>query len=406
MSHRPPLPRVVAWNLTTGCNQACAHCYMTARRGAGEELALEECKRIADEILALQPSPMFVLSGGEPLTRPDLEELAEHCARAGATVVVGTNGTLLTAARIHSLAAAGVRGFALSVDSLDPSVHDRFRGMPGALARVRAASRRLREAGLPVVIQSTLGAQTRHELQDLAAWAHAEGAFAFNLYLHVETGRGRDLEPLSAQHTEAVLAELAGLERHYRDRMLVRAKCLPQFVRVSYASDPDSPVLHQDTRCPAGIWYCRITPDGRLTPCPYLPDSAGDLRERSFEEIWLESPLLRGLREGVEGGRCGRCAFSKSCGGCRARSAARGRLEGDDPSCPHQPDGEPLPRRGPVPWSEAAAARVDRLPAFARDMARGRLEARARREGLERIDEAWLGAVMASLPFRRPGSRK
>lgn len=397
------LPRVIAWNLTTGCNQACAHCYMSARRGRGEELGLEECQRIADEILALQPSPMFVLSGGEPLTWPHLEELAEHCTRGGATVVIGTNGTLLTGARIESLARAGVQGFALSVDSLDPAVHDRFRGTPGALDQVLAAVSRLQEAGLPFVIQSTLGRGTRRELAALVAWARAEGAFAFNLYLHVETGRGRELEALSASETEETLAELVELERQHRGAMLVRAKCLPQFVRLAHAADPETPVLDQDTRCPAGLWYCRITPAGRLTPCPYLPAEVGDLRASSFGELWGSSPLLASLREGSSTGRCGSCAYVRACGGCRARAAAEGELRGPDPSCPHEPDGRQLPEQRELLWDPVAEARISRLPAFARQMARSRIEARARREGLDTVDSDWLDDVMAALPFQRPG---
>src|SRR5260370_1342545 len=120
--------------------------------------------------------------------------------------------------------------------------------------------------------------------------------------------------------------------------MLVRAKCAPHFMRHVHQGDPDSPVLNYETRCPCGTQYCRITPDGKLTPCPYLSAVAGDLRTQSFAEIWRSSPLFRRLREGVLGGKCGACEYRGLCGGCRARAYA---LAGDvlaaDPSCTYEP---------------------------------------------------------------------
>src|SRR5204862_24483 len=133
-------------------------------------------------------------------------------------------------------------------------------------------------------------------------------------------------------------ADLARWQRQYRGQMMVRAKCAPHFMRHVHASDPESPILNYETRCPCGTQYCRITPDGKLTPCPYLPEVAGDLRTQSFGEIWRSSPLFRELREGALGGKCGRCEYQKLCGGCRARAFA---LEGDvlaaDPSCVYEP---------------------------------------------------------------------
>ena len=115
------VPHVIAWNLTRRCNLKCAHCYISAgpSESAADELSTKECLRIADEILALNPNPMFILSGGEPLLREDLSEIASHAAKGGATVVVGTNGTLLTSEKIAELQDAGVTGVAVSVESLD-----------------------------------------------------------------------------------------------------------------------------------------------------------------------------------------------------------------------------------------------------------------------------------------------
>src|SRR5687768_5217368 len=109
------VPHVVAWNLTRRCNLACAHCYIAAGswHGADNELTTEECRRITDQIIELNNGPLFILSGGEPLLRDDLEEIAAHASSRGATVVIGTNGTRLSAERIRSLKAAGVTGVAI-----------------------------------------------------------------------------------------------------------------------------------------------------------------------------------------------------------------------------------------------------------------------------------------------------
>ena len=148
------VPHVVAWNLTRRCNLECAHCYIAAgpHESADGELTTTECLRIATEILAVNPAPLFILSGGEPLLRTDLERIAEHAATGGATVVVGTNGTLLDDRRIASLKNAGVTGFAVSIDSIEPRRHDNFRRGHGAFEATAAAIARLRVHRLDFIV--------------------------------------------------------------------------------------------------------------------------------------------------------------------------------------------------------------------------------------------------------------
>jgi MoaA/NifB/PqqE/SkfB family radical SAM enzyme len=183
---------VVAWNLTRRCNLECAHCYIAAgpHEAADSELVTEECLRIAGEILALNPAPFFILSGGEPLLRSDLTTIASWCASRGATVVVGTNGTLLTDEWIRALKDSGVSGVAVSVDSLDPKHHDNFRHGIGSFAATRAAVERLRAHRLDFIVQTTVHKGNRRELDRLVDWAADQGAVAFNAYFLVPTGRG------------------------------------------------------------------------------------------------------------------------------------------------------------------------------------------------------------------------
>jgi AdoMet-dependent heme synthase len=414
-------PHIVAWNLTRRCNLACAHCYIAAgswHQTAGE-LSTDEVRRITDEIIAINPAPLFILSGGEPLLRTDLERIAEHATQAGATVVVGTNGTRLGNERIASLRAAGVSGVAISIDSLDARYHDRFRHGDGAHADTLAAVDRLAAHRLDFIAQTTVTRGNRAELNELAAWAAARGAVAFNVYFLVETGRGEGMHGLEPAENEAVLAQLITLEHEYRGRMMVRSKCQPQIMRHAVAAGGDSPLLNYATRCPCGVQYCRITPEGRLTPCPYLPEVAGDLRTQSFADVWFGSPLLRALREREPGGKCGSCEYRRVCGGCRARAFARtGDVLGPDDSCAYEPDGSVAvidapaavsygaPAAAAMPWDDEARRRMDRIPSFVRGVVMARVEDFARERGAGRITLDLLAEVRSRMPVdfsrRRP----
>ena len=410
---RTYLPHVVAWNLTRRCNLACAHCYISAGswHAATGELPTEACLRILDQLLAVNPWPVLILSGGEPLLRDDLETLAERGAAAGATVVVGTNGTRLTDDRIRSLKDAGVKGIAVSVDSLEERYHDRFRHGEGSLRQTLDAVERLRTHRLDFIVQTTVTRGNRDELGALAAWAAERGAVAFNVYFVVPTGRGEQMRGLKPYENDEVLRELVGLERSYRGRMMVRSKCQPQIMRHALAGDPDSPLLNYETRCPCGTQYCRITPEGKITPCPYTPAVAGDLTTQSFGEIWDGSPVFRALRGGTFGGKCGRCEYRVVCGGCRARAYAEsGDLLGPDESCTYEPTGEvPLiePRRTmtygsrvvpAMEWTPEAQARLGRVPSFVRGVVTERVERFARERGYARVDLDVMAEVRRAMP--------
>jgi radical SAM protein with 4Fe4S-binding SPASM domain len=421
-SHVDARPHVIAWNLTRRCNLACAHCYISAGawHDSAGELTTAEVRRITDEILALNPAPLFILSGGEPLLRADLEEIAGYASRRGATVVIGTNGTRLTADRIAALQDHGVSGVAISIDSLDEQYHDRFRHGDGALADTLAAVDRLTSRRLDFIVQTTVTRGNRAHLATLAEWAAAHGAVAFNVYFLVETGRGAGMRGLTPAENEEVLAELTALERHYRGRMLVRAKCQPQLMRHVLASDDaDAPLRNYATRCPCGVQYCRITPDGKLTPCPYLPVEAGDLRTQSFANVWTDSPVLRALREREPGGKCGQCEYRLVCGGCRARAFARtGDYLGPDDSCVYEPTGDvaviaPVtsvsygaPAAATLAWDEDARTRMQRVPSFVRGVVISRIENYARERGHTRVSAALIDEVRRSMPIdfskRRP----
>ncbi len=262
------------------------------------------------------------------------------------------------------------------------------------------------------MLQTSLTRGNRHEIGALAAWAAERGAVSFNVYFLVATGRGEAMHGLEPEENEAVLRELAQLERVYRGRMLVRSKCQPQLMRHAYESDAESPLLNYGTRCPCGVHYCRITPEGKLTPCPYMPVVAGDLRAQSFADVWHGSPVFARLRGEEPGGRCGRCEYRLVCGGCRARAYAdTGDFMAEDASCAYQPSGtaalvQPAravtygeaPASPSMAWSAEAKARLERVPGFVRGVVSARIEQFARDRGYTAVTPEVMEAVRREMP--------
>ena len=386
-------PYLIALNLTERCNLSCAHCYLDAkvmREGAADELNTAELKTVLDGISEVGPEAMVVLTGGEPLLRPDIEELAAHATALGLMVVVGSNGLLLTEGRVEKLQKAGVAGIGLSVDSLDPDHHDKFRGRRGAWLKTMASIDACVAAGMPFQIHFSVTDDTADEIDDMVAFARDSGALVLNVFFMVCTGRGEKYSDISPEKYEAVLHRVAKAARAEK-RLMVRAKCAPHFKRIAMQIDPDWPITaaqgYDAGGCIAATRYARITPNGHVTPCPFMETSAGSVRERGFAEIWRDAPELQALRAPKLEGRCGICEFQKLCGGCRARPLARdGNVMGEDYLCHYQPCGgtviTPLPTGAEtMTWSDDATSRLARVPGFVRRMVRQRAEDYVRTEG-------------------------
>lgn len=396
------MPELVSWNTTQRCNLRCRHCYLSAGRRARTELSFEEGCRLIDQ-LANAGTRMLILTGGEPLLRRDIAELAAHASSRGLLVVLGTNGMLLSPSRVRQLKAAGVGGAGISLDSLQREKHDSFRGLPGAWEGAVRGIRACVAEGLPVLLQMTALPWNYGEVEGMIDFAHDEGATAFTLYFLVCTGRGEMLTDITpAQYEQALGSLVEAQQRH--PLMMIRARCAPQLGRI--ASQRDS-ALVGNAGCLAGRRYCRITPEGEVTPCPYLPLAAGTIRKRPFADIWRAAPLFRRLREEAPSGRCAACDFRELCGGCRARAfALSGDLSGEDPWCPYQPpERAPAGRDRPLLWTLEAEERLERIPPFLRDRVRLAVERHARTHGKSEITSAELTATLEtlgrSLPFHR-----
>ena len=436
-------PYVVSWNLTYRCNLACEHCYLDAGGSPlvtteafsdRRELDTEGCYRIIDQLAAFAPECLTILTGGEPLLRRDILDIVRRAASKGLWVVVGTNGVKITANLTRLLREAGVRGLSLSLDALDPDRHDRFRAVRGAWQNTVDGAALLREAGLPFIVQTTAGAHNRGELAALADFAYERlHASVWNLYFLVPTGRGPFVSDLTPAEYDEVLEALYQIQQTYRGRMLVNAKCAPHAIKTVLGKASSAPTPDMDPGvpvdpalaalrvysggaggCPAGTHYFGIRPNGDVTPCPYLPLFAGNLRDSALVDLWNSSELFVQVRQRNDalGGRCGDCELSSRCGGCRARAyGMTGDVMAEDPLCTHEPgrfvdspllvapkveyghtDGQAMV------WEPAAQARMQRIPAFVRGMVVRAVEESCRRNGVGTVTVEELEKIRARMP--------
>ncbi len=421
----PPnfIPLTVSWNLTQRCNLACVHCYIDATTSRVEgELSAAEARGVLAQLSRVNPSAVLILTGGEPLLRPDIYDLIAEASAIGFWTVLGSHGGLLDDKVATRLVAAKLKGVGVSLDSLDPAAHNRFRGIAKAWEKTVAALGVMQSKGMSFLIEMTVTQENRHELSAMADFAIEKGAAALNVFFLVRTGRGANLNDITATEYEETLCELAALQKKHAGRLLLNAKCAPHYRRVLWELDHDSPFVRTFSGggCPAGTYYCRIGPQGDVTPCPYMTLSVGNVRQTPFETLWRDSPILREFREAKRGGRCGDCEFSELCGGCRCRAyAATGDYLAEDPGCSYQPGqyggvAIPLPPEqtygAPVvaelAWTAEAKERLENVPAFARGMVMKAVEKAARQRGLANVTEELMGELRKAMAGRFPLSKK
>lgn len=385
-------PRILSWNLTSRCNLKCPHCYLSAGDAAQRELSTHEALSVVDQA-SQAGTELLILSGGEPLMRRDLFQIVSCATSRGITVVLGTNGILLAESTVQRLKGAGVQGVGISVDSLDTSKHDAFRGMPRAWDRAVTGLRRCIAAGVPVLVQTTAMPWNYEEIPDLIRFASEEGAAGFVLYFLVCTGRGEALTGITPGQYEQALAFVLAAQDKY-PHMMVRARCAPHILRM--AQQRGSPLIGS-AGCLAGSVYGRIGPEGEVTPCPYLPVQAGNVREVSLENIWANSALLQQMRSPQLAGRCGICEFRRDCGGCRARAyAVSGELWGEDPFCSYKPTNIIL-ETPEIAWDEEALLRLHKIPGFIQERVKRGVEGYARSRGYAEIDVRVMMEVLGAV---------
>jgi radical SAM protein with 4Fe4S-binding SPASM domain len=386
-------PRLIFWEVTKGCNLRCIHCRATATelmspRDLPTSKALDIISQIADF-----SNPILVLSGGEPLYRHDIFQLAEYATSRGLRAALATNGTLVTKDIADKIKNSGIKRVSISLDGADATTHDTFRGIPGAFDAAIYGMRNLQELGVSVQINTTIARHNAHQLPDVLQLARRLGADALHTFLLVPVGCGVDIaaeQMVPPDEYERMLnwfydQSLSGdielkatcaphyfrvlRQRRAADRMAGREAApqatthpheigptdmtMPGSTGISLKPNGGPPVGHtghpgghpggdmnaMTKGCLAGTGVCFISHDGEVFPCGYLPALAGDLRKQSFAEVWNDSQVFAELRDADNlKGKCGCCEFRHVCMGCRARAfAATGDFLAEEPFCVYEP---------------------------------------------------------------------
>lgn len=349
-----PNLRLVAWEITKRCNLYCAHCRAaTEDATCANELSTGECFRLIDGILEVG-KPILILTGGEPLCRPDVLQIGRYATEHGLRVVLGTNGTLITREVAAALKEVPISRVGVSIDFPTAELQDEFRGKAGAFEAALAGIAEAQRAGIDVQINSTVTKANAPHLDRLLQMALELHAVAFHPFMLVPTGRGKNLShlELSPDEHERILNWVYDKQAELGDRIFFKPTDAPHYMRITLQRQReapkgvigDSPALDSATRgCLAGVGFCFVSNVGRVQGCGYLNVEAGNVRRQSFGTIWARSPLFEDLRDLCNlTGKCGACEYRRACGGCRARAyEATGDYLGPEPYCAYQPAAMP-----------------------------------------------------------------
>lgn len=369
-------PYIVIWEMTQACDLACVHCRASAQPKRNPlELSTDEGKHLIDEIAQMQV-PVFVLTGGDPIKRPDLFELIEYARTVGVRVSLTPSATpLLTRDVIQRLKQSGLARLAVSLDGSYRDVHDAFRGMSGSFDRTMEAIEWANEVGLPVQINTTFSRGNLEDFDSIAALMETKQIALWSVFFLVPTGRGKITELLSADEFEGVFAQLYQLSRRARfhikttEAQHYRRYVLQQQVaerRNGITEKLNARTKAEDTigRAPRGLndgkGFVFVSHLGEVFPSGFLPFSAGNVRSDSLSRIYRESRIFQQLRDDSQlGGKCGACEFRHICGGSRARAYA---LTGDplaeEPCCSYMPKNYVGTETPPQQWHSPAALHV------------------------------------------------
>ncbi len=384
-------PRLIFWEVTKGCNLRCIHCRATATElSSPNDLPTTKALNLIEQV-SQYALPILVLSGGEPLFRHDIFDLARYAAQRGMRVALATNGTLVSKEIARKIVDSGVRRVSISLDGANAATHDAFRGIPGAFDEALRGFRNLKELGMSLQINMTIARHNAHQLPQVLELAKSIGADALHTFLLVPVGCGVDIaaeQMVPADEYERILNWF--YDRSQEGGIELKATCAPHYFRVvrqrraaERRAAPATPAGSGEPRaaeearsigptdmmmpgstgivihphggrnggshphemsamtkgCLAGTGVCFISHEGEVFPCGYLPVLAGDLRRQSFQEIWENSLVFEQLRDtGNLKGKCGCCEFRNICMGCRARAfAATGDFLDEEPFCVYEP---------------------------------------------------------------------
>lgn len=382
MSDYDTNPFIVIWEVTRACALHCLHCRAEAQiHRDPRELTTEEGKDLLRQIQEMD-SPLFVFTGGDPLMREDLFELASYGKSIGLRVSITPSATpRVTADAMRKAADIGLDRWAFSLDGSTADIHDRFRGTSGSYDLTMRSLRQLRKLGMPLQINTTVCVHNKNDLRHIADMIGGMGVVMWSVFFLVPTGRGKEGDMLSAEETEEVLHWLADLADRvpyaikttaapfYRRVLAQRAKAaggsaadkmigVPAWASAAgragtgFRGHPGAPVSPAEAkaskgamRAPRGVTdgngFVFISHIGDVSPSGFLPLNCGNVREETLADIYRTHPVFTGIRTpDLYKGKCGVCDFRHLCGGSRARAyAVTGDPLGSDPACAYVPDG-------------------------------------------------------------------
>jgi radical SAM protein with 4Fe4S-binding SPASM domain len=313
------------------------------------DFSTQEAYRIIDDISSYA-KPVVVLSGGEPLLREDVFDIAKYGTEKGLRMCLASNGTLVNEEICKKIKESGIRIISLSLDGASEEIHDDFRKEKGAFAGTINAAQLFKKHGIEFLINSSFTKRNREEIPKVYKLAKELGATAWYMFMIVPTGRGEEImnELISKEDYEELLEWHYHMEKNEKD-MLVRPTCAPHYYRIvlQKSKEEGEKYEHRSLKfstggakgCIAGQLIALIDVDGNVLPCSYFPKFAGNVKEKSFREIWERSDLFRELRDFKKyKNKCGACEFVNVCGGCRARAySVYGDYLEEEPFCGYIP---------------------------------------------------------------------
>ena len=348
-------PFIVIWEVTQACDLVCQHCRACAQPFRSPlELSTREGESLIDQVAELA-APVFVLTGGDPLKRPDIYHLVEYGTQAGVRTSMTPSATpLLTYQAISRLQQCGLARLAVSLDGSTPAIHDAFRGVAGSHALTLDAVRWANEIGLPVQINTTITRRNLGDFESMVALLRQLDIALWSVFFLVPMGRAQAGDLISAEEFEQVFEKLDAIShdvrfdiktteaQHYR-RFLAQKRVERRRNSVPEAHGVVKALQDSVGRSPRGIndgkGFVFISHYGEVYPSGFLPVSAGNIRNQPLPEIYRNAPFFKALRNSSNlKGKCGVCEFRELCGGSRSRAFA---LTGDpfaeEPACIYQP---------------------------------------------------------------------
>lgn len=330
-------PRIVIWETTRACALACVHCRAEAipHRNA-RELTTEEAFALVDE-LAAWGKAIFILTGGDPLMRPDIFPIVRYATEKGLHVAVSPSATgRLTTRSLAQLSDAGCATISLSLDGPTSEIHDRFRGVRGAFERTLKCALSAQQAGLTLQVNTTVSRHNVDRLRDIGELVASMGAKVWSVFFLVPVGRAQREQCLDAAETEAAFEVLYEIGKH--SPFKIKTTEAPHYRRFVAQRD-GMPERREGIGDGKGFVF--ISHVGEIQPSGFLPLTCGNVRTHSLLQVYRDHPIMRRLRRPETFfGKCSRCEYNRFCGGSRARAYAyTGNPFGSEPTCNYVPAG-------------------------------------------------------------------